>query len=180
MRLGGTANLAVLGGNLPPSRTHDGRPTVSAHAVRTAVGRVARQNGPVARSIPGPAASPTAACRACRTALPACRRFSNTRTRRFGPANLLFLSIAHRLAVRGRLDAGFTASCMAPAGLSRSDAAGLGGTATGPFCRATRPTAARTTRALNGERSSCVRLGSRLPPRTGRWPVPPDQRHSSG
>ncbi len=45
--------------------------------------------------------------------------------------------------------------------------------ATGPFCRATRPTAVRTTRALNGERSSCVRLGGRLPPRTGGSPVPP-------
>ena len=35
------------------------------------------------------------------------------------------------------------------------------------------PTAVRTTRALNGERPSCVRLGGRLPPRTGGSPVPP-------
>ena len=47
---GGTANLAVLGGNLPPSRTHDARSPFGARVVRTAVGRVARQNGPVARS----------------------------------------------------------------------------------------------------------------------------------
>ena len=47
---GGTVNLAVLGGNLPPSRAHNGRPPFSARVGRTAVGRVARQNGPVARS----------------------------------------------------------------------------------------------------------------------------------
>ena len=59
-------------------------------------------------------------------------------------------------------------------GLSRNCAAKFRGErATGPFCRATRPTAVRTTRALNGERLSCVRLGGRLPPRTGGSPVPP-------
>ncbi len=47
---GGTADPAVLGGNLPPSRTHDGRSPFSACVVRTTVGRVARQNRPVARS----------------------------------------------------------------------------------------------------------------------------------
>ncbi len=44
---------------------------------------------------------------------------------------------------------------------------------TGPFCRATRPTALRTTRAPNGERSSCAQLGGRLPPRTAKLAVPP-------
>jgi hypothetical protein len=48
--LGGTANLAVLGGNRPPSRTHGGRPPFRAGVGRTAVGRVARQIGPVASS----------------------------------------------------------------------------------------------------------------------------------
>ena len=48
--LGGTGDPPVLGGNLPPSRTHDGRSPFSARVVRAAVGRVARQNGPVARS----------------------------------------------------------------------------------------------------------------------------------
>src|SRR5688572_5489516 len=48
--LGGTANLAVLGGNLPPSRTHGHRSPFSEIVVRTTVGLVARQNGPVARS----------------------------------------------------------------------------------------------------------------------------------
>ena len=47
---GGTANLAVLGGNLPPGRTQNDRSPFSARIVRSAVGRVARQNGPVARS----------------------------------------------------------------------------------------------------------------------------------
>ena len=45
--------------------------------------------------------------------------------------------------------------------------------ATGPFCRATRPTAVRTTRSLNGERWPCVRLGGKLPPRTAKLAVPP-------
>jgi hypothetical protein len=47
---GGTANLAVLGGNLPPSRTHRQRSAFGEIVVRAAVGLVARQNGPVARS----------------------------------------------------------------------------------------------------------------------------------
>jgi hypothetical protein len=47
---GGTANLAVLGGNLPPSGTHRPRPKSHAGIVRSTAGRVARQNGPVARS----------------------------------------------------------------------------------------------------------------------------------
>ncbi len=48
--LGGTGDPPVLGGNLPPSRTHGSRSSISTRVVRTAVGRVARQNGPVARS----------------------------------------------------------------------------------------------------------------------------------
>jgi len=48
--LGGTANLAVLGGNLPSSRTHNAHSPFRARVLRTAVGRVARQNWPVARS----------------------------------------------------------------------------------------------------------------------------------
>ena len=47
---GGTGHRPVLGGNLLPSRTHDDRSPFSARVVRAAVGRVARQNGPVARS----------------------------------------------------------------------------------------------------------------------------------
>ena len=47
---GGTANLAVLGGNVPPSQTHEDRSPLSEDVVRLAVGLVARQNGPVARS----------------------------------------------------------------------------------------------------------------------------------
>jgi hypothetical protein len=47
---GGTVSLAVLGGNLPPSRTHGHRLPIGEVVVRAAVGRVARQNGPVARS----------------------------------------------------------------------------------------------------------------------------------
>jgi hypothetical protein len=49
-RLGGTANLAVLGGNLPPSRAHKDCSPFSKYHARSAVGLVARQNGPVARS----------------------------------------------------------------------------------------------------------------------------------
>ena len=52
--LGGTGHWPVLGGNLPPSRTPDGRPPFSARVVRAVVGRVARQNGPVARSTRNP------------------------------------------------------------------------------------------------------------------------------
>ncbi len=37
--LGGTGDPPVLGGNLPPSRTHDGRSPFSARVVRAAVGR---------------------------------------------------------------------------------------------------------------------------------------------
>ena len=47
---GGTANLAVMGGNLPPSRAHGDRPPLGSHSLRSTVGLVARQNGPVARS----------------------------------------------------------------------------------------------------------------------------------
>ncbi len=36
---GGTGHRPVLGGNLPPSRTHDGRSSFSARVVRTIVGR---------------------------------------------------------------------------------------------------------------------------------------------
>ncbi len=43
--------------------------------------------------------------------------------------------------------------------------------ATGPFCRATRPTAVRTTRALNGERPSGAQLGDRFG-QPGRLPRP--------
>jgi hypothetical protein len=56
--LGGTANLAVPGGNLPPGRTHEPRSRFRGVFVRTAVGRVARQNGPVARSTRNPTATP--------------------------------------------------------------------------------------------------------------------------
>jgi putative membrane-bound dehydrogenase-like protein len=47
---GGTAKLAVLGGNLPPSGTHQPRRKSHAGVVRSTAGRVARQDGPVARS----------------------------------------------------------------------------------------------------------------------------------
>ena len=44
--------------------------------------------------------------------------------------------------------------------------------ATGPFCRATSPTAVRTTSSLIEEWSPCVRLGGKLPPRTAKLAVP--------
>jgi hypothetical protein len=44
--------------------------------------------------------------------------------------------------------------------------------ATGPFCRATSPTAVRTTTSLNGELRPCARLGGKLPPRTAKLAVP--------
>ena len=48
---GGTANLTVLGGNRPPSFGTVNHRIVSAHSWRTmSGGRVARRNGPVARS----------------------------------------------------------------------------------------------------------------------------------
>jgi hypothetical protein len=49
--------LAVLGGKLPPSRTQGHRSSFGEVVVRTAVGLVARQNGPVARSSRNSAAS---------------------------------------------------------------------------------------------------------------------------
>jgi hypothetical protein len=45
-----TANLAVRGGNLPPIQTHGNVAALGESVVRSAVGLVARQNGPVARS----------------------------------------------------------------------------------------------------------------------------------
>jgi hypothetical protein len=48
--LGGTANLAVRGGNLPPRRAHGTDSESNGLFVRSAVGLVARPNGPVARS----------------------------------------------------------------------------------------------------------------------------------
>jgi hypothetical protein len=60
---GGTANLAVLGGNLPPSRAHGDRTPFGSHSLRSAVGLVARQNGPVARSTQTPIESFRQNCR---------------------------------------------------------------------------------------------------------------------
>ncbi len=51
---GGTTHLAVLGGNLPPSRAHGDRTPLSLHSLRSAIGLAARQNGPVARSTQTP------------------------------------------------------------------------------------------------------------------------------
>ncbi len=94
--LGGTGDPPVLGGNLPPSRTHDGRSPFNARVVRTAVGRVARQNGPVARSTRNSIAwfrlsrNDAAGNRERRTAAPVGQRFqpvpklSNAHTKRFG------------------------------------------------------------------------------------------------
>jgi hypothetical protein len=48
--LGGTAKVAVLGGNLPPSRAHEEPSPIHERSARSAVGLVVRQNGPVARS----------------------------------------------------------------------------------------------------------------------------------
>src|SRR4029453_18398225 len=45
--------------------------------------------------------------------------------------------------------------------------------ATGPFCRATSPTAERSRNALSAEESLRVRLVARLPPGTARLAVPP-------
>src|SRR5881409_853915 len=49
---GGTANLAVLGGNLPPSCGHRRCSPFSPCSRRAVVGLVARQNGQVARPTP--------------------------------------------------------------------------------------------------------------------------------
>jgi len=58
--------------------------------------------------------------------------------------------------------------------LSRSDPIELRvERATGPFCRATSPTAVRTTTSPNSEQFLCVRLGGKLPPRTAKLAVPP-------
>jgi len=51
---GGTANLAVLGGNLPPSRAHGDCTPLGSPSLCSAVRLVARQNGPVARSTQTP------------------------------------------------------------------------------------------------------------------------------
>jgi len=48
--MGGTANLAVRGGNLPPHRSCDGRSQLDAWFSAPAVGLAARQNGQVSRS----------------------------------------------------------------------------------------------------------------------------------
>jgi hypothetical protein len=48
--LGGTANLAVLGGNLPPSFGTIVRTNMVGSGRTKRGGRVARHNGPVARS----------------------------------------------------------------------------------------------------------------------------------
>jgi hypothetical protein len=52
LSLGGTANLAVLGGNLPPSGAHPRFKPFGASCAHLAVGLVARQNEQVARSHP--------------------------------------------------------------------------------------------------------------------------------
>lgn len=54
---GGTANLAVLGGNLPPSQAPEQLASFKRQLRRSTVGLVARQTGPVARSTPPLAAS---------------------------------------------------------------------------------------------------------------------------
>ena len=61
--LGGTANLAVLGGNLPPSfGTVNARINWTILGAPTGGGRVARRNGLVARSTRNRSAA-TAGCR---------------------------------------------------------------------------------------------------------------------
>jgi hypothetical protein len=55
---GGTANLAVPGGNVPPGRACELRSQLSAGSVRAADGRVVRQNGPMARSTRNSSAHP--------------------------------------------------------------------------------------------------------------------------